>query len=138
MMTVLLIIWTLGFILAKKQKLFRKLSSAEQGFYNFVIICFPLFEIIIKFLIMKNIIPGSWFWLNRLEHFLSAIGIQTLFYPFVKSTLVKLNKTERYIFITAFTVLIGNFNEFAEFTIRIAMKLTDIYSFSALLLRYNL
>ncbi|MDD3648075.1 MAG: hypothetical protein PHS44_06285 [Candidatus Dojkabacteria bacterium] len=130
-MTVLLLVWGIIFFVARKKGLLDKLSHSEQGLYHFIIITYPIFETIIKYLLVENVIPGSWIWLNRVEHFLSAIGIQMLFYPFLKSTLIKLKKLEQYIFITSFTVLVGNLNEFAEYFIRIGMNLTDVYSFSS-------
>ncbi|MBN2015653.1 hypothetical protein JW766_02370 [Candidatus Dojkabacteria bacterium] len=130
-MSLLLIIWFGLFFLARHRKLDRKLNKKEAKFYYIVIFTYPLLEGIIKLLIVQNIIPGSWFWLNRVEHFLSAIAIEALFYPLLKPTILKLNQKEAFIFVVSTVVLIGNFNEFFEYAIRLQLKLTDAARFSA-------
>lgn len=117
-MSVMLICWFSIAAFVKVKNFDKRLSRSERKLFFITIILYPIIETVIKYLLVNDIIPYSWFWINRVEHFLSAIAIEILFYPFLKPTLSKLNKIESFIFIVCVVVFIGNLNEFFEYLIR--------------------
>jgi hypothetical protein len=130
MMSVLLIVWITAFAIAGIKGMHKNLNRKEYIYYMVVIILYPIFEAVIKYMLINDIIPYSWNWLNRIEHFIAAIAIETLFYPFLKPTLAKLNKSESFLFMVFTTSFIGVVNEFMEYGIRIHYHFTDSLKFS--------
>jgi len=114
----MIVIWISIFLLAKWQELDKRLSSSERKIYLLIVISYPFLETIIKYFLINNLIEKSWFWINRIEHFLSALAIEMLFYPFLKPTINKLNTKEAFIFIVCVIAFIGSLNEFLEYFIR--------------------
>jgi hypothetical protein len=129
-MSLLFSIWIGAFLIARKKKLYDKLNSSEKKYYMLVFILYPLFELIIKYMLVNDVIPYSWNWLNRIEHFIAAIGIQVLFYPYLRPTLSKLNLKESFLFLVFTCSFIGVLNEFLEYGIRLHYNLTDNVQFS--------
>jgi hypothetical protein len=127
-MSLLLFVWFGIFSIIRVRKLDKKLNRNEKTLFFMTVFAYPLLESIIKFFIIRNIIPYSWNFLNRIEHFLSAIGIGILFYPIFKPTLDKLGRFESFLFLVFTIVFIGNLNEFFEYVLRIQMDLH--YKFS--------
>jgi len=117
-MSVMLFVWTLMIFLAKKYGYINQLKEYEKKSYLITIVTYPILETFIKWMIIGNVIPYSWFWLNRLEHFLASLSIGILFYPFLKQTLRKLNTWECLIFWVCFVNMIGVGNEIFEYVIR--------------------
>jgi hypothetical protein len=130
MMSVLFSVWIGAFLIARWKGLYDKLNSKEKIYYTLVIFLYPFFELIIKYMLANDVIPYSWNWLNRIEHFIAAIGIQVLFYPFLRPTLLKLNAKESFLFLVFTCSFIGVLNEFLEYGIRIYYHLTDTTQFS--------
>jgi len=117
-MSVLIVVWFSIVAITKVLHFDKKLSDQEKNLYKITIILYPLFETIIKYLLLHDIIAQSWFWINRFEHFLSAIAIEILLYPLLKPTLKKLSLTESLIFSICTITFVGNLNEFLEYFIR--------------------
>jgi len=63
-------IWFSLFFIFRVSGLEAKLSAKEHQIYLFTVLLYPLVETCIKWMIVKDVIPGTWFWLNRLENFL--------------------------------------------------------------------
>lgn len=121
---VVLSVWlSVGFYI-KIKKLDEPLSGLEQKTFNYILLGYPFVETFLKFMIEKNVIPYSWFWLNRLEHIIFSMVIGILLLPFLKKTLSKLNMWEGLLYFVGIVVLIGNLNEFFEYGIR--MFITNI------------
>ena len=76
-------------------------------------------------MIQKNIIPYSWFWLNRLEHFCSAIGVSIILLPIYVNIWHSLKWWQNLIFVLGLVCLIGNLNEFCEFFLRCFQPIND-------------
>jgi hypothetical protein len=117
-MSVLIVVWFSIAAITKVLHFDKKLSDRERKLYKITIILYPLFETIIKYFLLHDIIAQSWFWINRFEHFLSAIAIEILLYPLLKPTLKKLSLIESLIFSICTITFVGNLNEFLEYFIR--------------------
>jgi hypothetical protein len=127
---VLLLIWFLLFFIANSKKFTLRLSKRQKQTYITTILLYPLIELLLKFLILKNFIPYSWSFLNRFEHFFWAFSLTIALLPFVKKLLLKINKWEAFFVLLGLVVIIGNFNEFFEYGIRMKLHLSDMYHFS--------
>jgi len=69
-------------------------------------------------MIEKNVIPYSWFWLNRLEHFSWALAVVILFLPLYRDVWNILNWWQNLIFVIGLICILGNLNEFLEYFLR--------------------
>jgi glycopeptide antibiotics resistance protein len=117
-LVILLGIWFGLFFLFRLIKLETKLSASEHQIYLTTALLYPLLESWIKWMIEKNIIPYSWFWLNRLEHFAWATATVILFLPVFKNIWKASNWWQTLIFILGLVSLLGNINEFLEYYLR--------------------
>ncbi|HLO87656.1 MAG TPA: hypothetical protein VK203_21990 [Nostocaceae cyanobacterium] len=111
-------IWFGLFFLFRLTKLETKLSESEHRIYLITALLYPLLESWIKWMIEKNIIPYSWFWLNRLEHFSWALATVILFLPIFRDIWKNLTWWQNLIFILGFISFLGNLNEFLEYYLR--------------------
>ena len=114
----LVLAWFSFFLIFRFTKLELKLADTEQFFYWGVVIGYPLLETAIKWAIVKDMIPYSWFWLNRLEHFCWAIATTILFLPVVIDLLKRLPWWQGLIFVLGLICILGNINEFLEYGLR--------------------
>ncbi len=115
----ILSIWLIIGFYIKKTKKDQQLSSKEQKMFNYVFYIYPLIETFLKFMIEKNVIAYSWFWLNRLEHIIFSMVLGILLLPLIKKTFAKLNTFEALLYFVGLVIFIGNVNEFLEYAIRI-------------------
>ena len=131
MLSVLLLVWFGIFFMIKLKKSDEILSNPQKIIFTAVSILYPLCEFVIKYCIIADIFSGSWFALNRAEHFLFSAAITILIYPLLKPILKKLNTKEAILFTVGIVTIIGNLNELFEYMIRITFNLTDTLHFAA-------
>lgn len=115
-------IWFAVFFAFRFFKLENRLSSSEHKLYITTVFVFPIIETWLTWMIQKDVIPYSWFWLNRLEHFFSAVGVTILFLPIYINVWLKLEWWQNLVFVLGLICLIGNLNEFFEFFLRVCCK----------------
>jgi len=121
--TFLLIIWISIFLISILTKSIRNLSKNQKRIYFLIIFLYPLIEEIIKFFIDFNIIPYSWHWLNRLEHFFASFSFVYLFSPFYIKYLKNQPFAFSLVFIIGLVTIIGVGNEIFEYFIRVYLNL---------------
>ncbi len=112
-------IWFAVFFIFRFSKLETKLSNSEHRLYLITAFVFPIIETWLNWMIQKNIIPYSWFWLNRLEHFSSSISVTIILLPIYVSIWYSLKWWQDLVFILGLICLIGNLNEFFEYFLRV-------------------
>lgn len=117
------VIWFAAFFTFRFSKLESKLPTNEHKLYLATVFIFPIIETFITWMIHKNIIPNSWFWLNRLEHFGSSIGVTILLLPIYINIWRSLKTWQNLVFILSLICLIGNLNEFFEYYLRVCCNL---------------
>lgn len=115
-------IWFAVFFIFRLSNLEKNLSISEHKLYIVTAFVFPITETWLTWMIQKNIIPYSWFWLNRLEHFCSAIGVSIILLPIYINIWHSLKWWQNLIFILGLICLIGNLNEFFEFFLRVCCQ----------------
>lgn len=115
-------IWFAVFFIFRFSKIETNLSTSEHRLYLLTAFVFPIIETSLTWMIQKNIIPYSWFWLNRAEHFFSAIGVTIILLPIYINTWYKLNWWQNLVFTLGLVCLIGNLNEFFEYFLRACCK----------------
>lgn len=118
-------IWFAVIFIFRVSRLETKLSSKEHRLYLTTAFVFPVIETWLTWMIQKDIVPNSWFWLNRLEHFFSAIGATIILLPIYVDIWHKLKWWQSLIFVLGLICLIGNLNEFFEFFLRVCCKPID-------------
>lgn len=115
---VMVSVWFGLFFIFRFTKLESKLSDKEHKLYLATVLLYPVVETGIKWMIVKNVIPYSWFWLNRLEHFSWAIAVTILFLPTYTDIWKNLKWWQSMIFVVGLVCILGNFNEFFEYGLR--------------------
>lgn len=115
-------IWFAAFFVFRFSKLETKLSSSEHQLYLTTAFVFPLIETWLTWMIQRNVISYSWFWLNRLEHFFSSVGVVIILLPIYINIWYSLKWWQNLIFILGLICLIGNLNEFFEYFLRVCCK----------------
>ncbi|WP_009633646.1 hypothetical protein [Synechocystis sp. PCC 7509] len=115
-------IWFAVFFIFRFSNLEKNLSSNEHRLYLTTAFVFPIIETWLTWMIQKDIIPYSWFWLNRLEHFFSALGVVIILLPIYINIWHKLKWWQSLIFVLGLICIIGNLNEFFEFFLRVCCK----------------
>jgi hypothetical protein len=96
-----------------------KLVSREHFLYLFVIFLYPPAEATVLWVRMQGLIPPDFNWINRLEHLCWAIALMFFFLPFIATIWKRLDGWQNLIFVFGFVCLLGNMNEFLEYTLRI-------------------
>jgi hypothetical protein len=124
-------VWFTLFFIFRSSGLEAKLAKKQRQLYLITVLLYPLAETGIKWMIVKDVIPGTWFWLNRLEHFSWALATVILFLPLFTNVWQQLNWWQNLIFIIGLICIIGNLNEFLEYFIRLNLHLTDEKHFAA-------
>ncbi|HLP90595.1 MAG TPA: hypothetical protein VK184_18685 [Nostocaceae cyanobacterium] len=119
---VMVVIWFGLFFIFRWQNLEAKLSDSEHFIYLTTVLVYPLLGSWIKWMIEKNIIPYSWFWLNRLEHFSWALAVVILLLPLFIDIWKISNWWQNLILILGLVCLLGNINEFLEYFLRANSK----------------
>jgi hypothetical protein len=85
---------------------------------------YPLLETCIKIMINENVIPYSWFWLNRLEHGLFSFCLTILVLPLFWKEHQSFSVWKQGCMVVGIVIIIGNLNEFLEYLVRIVSGLT--------------
>lgn len=96
----------------------RRLDAREAFLVARVAVAFPLVELGIKLMIERNVIPYSWFWLNRLEHWAGMTAALLLLYAPLKPAWTALGDRARLLLALGAASLLGNLNEFWEYGLR--------------------
>ncbi|HEY9703034.1 MAG TPA: hypothetical protein V6C58_11335 [Allocoleopsis sp.] len=115
---ILICVWFSLFFLFRFTKLEEQLTNIERVFYLSTILAYPIMASLIKWMIAKNIIPNSWWWLNRFEHGIWALAMVIFCLPLYTNFWRLLNWWQSLLFILGLVCLLGNLNEFAEFFTR--------------------
>lgn len=115
-------VWFGVFFLFRFSQLESKLSNKEHRLYLLTIFIYPLIETLITWLIKKNIIPYSWHWLNRLEHFGTSVALVIILLPVFTGVWTSLKWWQTLAFIIGLVCLVGNINEFFEYSLRACCK----------------
>lgn len=114
---VLVLIW-FGIVFFLRKNYVDRLTGTQLQLFWAVVYLYPILELILKYMIVFDVISYSWFWLNRLEHFVWVVAVEILLMPVFSHTLKKLNWKESLVFVVSVMVLIGNLNEFMEYILR--------------------
>ena len=96
----------------------RASPLALQRVWWLVLLLYPCWEFGLKWLITRNVIASSWFWLNRLEHLGWMLSLLLLLLPAYRRvwTFGWLLAT---LFVLGLGAFIGNLNEFWEYAVRL-------------------
>lgn len=124
-------IWFVLFFTFRITKLESRLSVKEHRVYLITVLLYPVVETWVKWMMIENVIPNSWFWLNRVEHFCWAVAIVIIFLPLFTDVYKQLKWWYNLVFTISFICLLGNLNEFLEYFIRLNLNLTNDRQFAA-------
>lgn len=119
---VLSCVWFGVFFLFRFLGLEAKLPNREHRLYLITMFVYPLIETAITWAIKKNIVPYSWHVLNRLEHFGTAVALVIIFLPVFVDIWISLKWWQSLVFILGLVCLVGNINEFFEYSLRACCK----------------
>jgi hypothetical protein len=122
---IIIVFWYSLFFLLRFTKLEKKLTRKEQNIYYIAILIYPIIFSFTHWMIEKNVIPYSWFWLNRLEHISASFGVAIISLPLLIDIWKKCNWWQELLLIIGLVSLVGNLNEFVEYYIRSASALID-------------
>jgi len=111
-----LIFWSLLFVYIREKLYLRKTPRADTFFLDLIGFGYPLLEIVIKVFIIFNVIPYSWFWLNRFEHIFFSMFMTLLLFPLFVGT--KRKPADYLLKIAAVVLFAGTMNEVFEFVVR--------------------
>lgn len=104
------------------------LSETEYKIYSYSLYIYPLIGTLIKLYIFLDIIPYTYFWVNRIEHSLWAFALVILYLPFWKKLSTFTTSLGMIILIVGFVSLLGNMVEFVEYLVRLLSNLSYKYS----------
>lgn len=124
-------IWFGLFFTFRFTELESKLPYREHNIYLTTVLLYPLIETTVKWMIVKDVIPNSWFLLNRIEHFSWAVAVVIIFLPILIDIYNSLNLWHSLIITLGFICFLGNLNEFLEYLIRLQLNLTNTKRFAA-------
>jgi hypothetical protein len=124
---IMLFVWVSMTVFIKMKRYNVELSLYERNAFEYTIYLYPLIETILKFMIVKDIIPYSWFILNRIEHFSWAFVMGILILPLLKNKLKTKDIVLQGLVFIGLVIIIGNINEFFEYFIRIFIIKPDDY-----------
>jgi len=82
-------------------------------------------------MIEKKVIPYSWFWLNRLEHFCWSLAVVIIFLPIFIDIWKTLTWWQNLTFAIGLVCILGNLNEFFEYFLRSRSSVTNYRLFAA-------
>lgn len=119
---VLSCVWFGVFFLFRFLNLEAKLTNKEHQLYLKTMFIYPLIETLITWTIKKDIVPYSWHVLNRLEHFGTSVALVIILLPVFTEVWASLKWWQSLVFIIGLVCLIGNVNEFFEYSLRACCK----------------
>lgn len=114
---VLILIW-FGVVFVLRKNYVNRLKGKRLQLFWVTVYLYPIIELVIKYMIVFDVISYSWFWLNRVEHFVWVVAVEILLMPAFSRTLKKLSWKESMVFVVSAMVFIGNLNEFMEYILR--------------------
>jgi hypothetical protein len=126
-----LIIWFGLIIIFTWFKKDKEIPSNLNRLYHINIYFYPLIASIIKYAIEANLIPYSWFWLNRLEHGFWSFCVIILLLP-LTAEILKQSKFQFFILNLGLIAILGNLIEILEYLIRVLVNLNDYYVLSVI------
>ncbi len=129
-LTILIGVWGILTLICIKIGNVDSLSKKEQLIWKLIIVLYRIFETFMKFMIVNEIIPGSWNVINRIEHFIFSVILPLALLPIIKQTIKKLHFFELIIFIVGIVLVFGTLNELWEYFLRVRMGLTSASYFS--------
>lgn len=112
----MLVVW-LGLMLFFDKKA-QLLPKAQKYLFRIVTFGYPLIASIIKFMIEQDVIPYSWFWLNRFEHFFWALSMTVIFLPLAHQFIKLVDKKWLLLVQGCIAITLGNVIEVIEFALR--------------------
>lgn len=119
--TFMLVVW-IGLIVVFYQKALL-LPNGLKKLFQIVTFGYPLIASIIKFMIEKDVIKYSWFWLNRFEHFFWAFSMTIILLPLAHQFSKTIDKKWLLLVQGCIAITLGNIIEVIEFCLR--SNLTD-------------
>ncbi|MDX2212684.1 MAG: hypothetical protein SFY66_05280 [Oculatellaceae cyanobacterium bins.114] len=96
-----------------------KLSDRERRLYWLALLFYPPIETSVQWLGRQGMIPNDFNWVNRLEHGCWAAVLSILFLPIISDVWKRLTRWQSLLFVVGFVCLLGNLNEFFEFSTRV-------------------
>ncbi len=117
----MLIVW-IGLIVFFYKKALV-LPNGLKKLFQIVTFGYPLVASIIKFMIEKDVIKYSWFWLNRFEHFFWAFSMTIILLPLAHQFSKTIDKKWLLLVQGCIAITLGNLIEVIEFCLR--SNLTD-------------
>ncbi|WP_407571267.1 hypothetical protein [Deinococcus altitudinis] len=114
--TVVMVAWTLLALCTYASA--RAAPWPYQRVWWTALVGFPVWEYALKFMIIRDVIPYSWFWLNRLEHLGWMASLLLLLTPACRRIWL-LPSPFPLLFVLGLGGLIGNLNEFFEYALRL-------------------
>lgn len=122
-MVFLLVGWVGIFAFIKIKGFDSGLPSRYEKVFTATALLYPLIETAIKFVIERDLIPYSWIWLNRIEHFGFSAFLVILIFPVIRRFYIKLDLIGQIVFVVGIIVFLGNINEFVEYLVRLMLNL---------------
>jgi hypothetical protein len=122
-----LFLWSSLFLFVRNYRHVIKPES-DKFFIDLIGFSYPLLEIIVKIFIIFSIIPYSWFWLNRVEHFIFSMFMTLLLFPFFARFVAKIKLWPVLLMIASIVLLMGTVNEIFEYVLRVVLHFQSAQS----------
>ncbi len=122
-----LFLWSVLFLFIRHYRYVIKPES-DKFFIDLIGFSYPLMEILVKIFIIFNIIPYSWFWLNRVEHFIFSMFMTLLLYPFFARFVPRIKLWPVLLMISSIVLLMGTVNEIFEYMLRVLLHFQSAQS----------
>lgn len=114
--TFMLAVW-IGLIVIFYKKA-QALPVGLKRLFQIVTFGYPLIASIIKFMIEKDVIKYSWFWLNRFEHFFWAFSMTVILLPLAYQFQKTIDRKWLLLVQGCIAITLGNVIEVIEFSLR--------------------
>jgi glycopeptide antibiotics resistance protein len=82
---------------------------------------YPLIETLIKFMIIRDVIPYSWFLLNRIEYTLWALCMTILIFGYFLKDIKQVSLLKHMLLVCGAIIILGNINEYIEYSLRLSL-----------------
>jgi len=131
LLVVLMTVWSSITLLCIKRRSFVELATSDQKLFLTTALIYPLIAALLKLLIIRDLIPHSFYFLNTIEHCLWAFSFTIILTTFFVNIKKKLLPIEHTMLLITVVSTIGIVNEVFEYSIRIIIHLTDQSLFAA-------
>ncbi len=121
--TFMLFVWLILIVIFEKKA--ATMPQSYRKTFAIVVYLYPLIASIIKFMVVNNTIPYSWFWLNRLEHLTWSFSMTVILCPLVYQAIKLIKSKYLFILLACITIVLGNIIEIIEFCLR--QNMSDTY-----------